>query len=256
MNYMPNPSYRWLTLYIFLVSFSGLLSPSFALEPWKKIAPGIHYLDLAPSALNPWSHLHAFKINLKKNQIKLAMATSLDKQHASVERLASQEQALIAINGGFFDKQYHPLGLRISNGKRLNPLKYISWWGILYLRNNQAFLSSPSQFKNNSDINFAVQSGPRLIIDGRIPTLKTGSAQRTALGIDKSGSTLFIVVSENKSFTTTELASQMIAPPLNCYNALNLDGGSSTQLLVNSAALHLNIHGFSNVSDAVLVTAR
>lgn len=253
---MVNPSYRWFSLYFFVSISIALIPCAHASQQWSQIAAGIEYRDLSPSALNPWSHIHAFKINLKLNRLSLAMASHLNKKHASVENLAIKNDALIAINGGFFDKKYHPLGLRKSNGKPINALKPISWWGVLYTRNTHAFLSSPSQFINYRNIDFAIQSGPRLIVNGRIPALKPGSAQRTAIGINRPKDTLYIVVTENQALSTSSLAARMKAPPLNCYNALNLDGGSSTQLRVNAPDFHLNVHGFSNVSDAVLVVAR
>ncbi len=56
--------------------------------------------------------------------------------------------------------------------------------------------------------------------------------------------------------STTELAQLMKAEPLNCDNALNLDGGSSSQLHAHLNSFQLDVHGFSNVSDAVIVTAK
>ncbi len=56
--------------------------------------------------------------------------------------------------------------------------------------------------------------------------------------------------------STTELAQVMKAAPLNCENALNLDGGSSSQLRAQIGSFQLDVHGFSNVSDAVIVQAK
>lgn len=254
MNYMRNPSRRCLQIFVFC--FSCLLLPAaYAEDTWKAVAPGIHYLDLEASLLTPWSHIHVFKINLKHNRLKLGLAKDLKKKHASVEALGRNEHALIAVNGGFFDKKYNPLGLRASNGQRINPIKHISWWGVFYTRRWHAFIASPRQYIPRGGIDFAIQSGPRLIINGTIPSLKPGRAQRTALGIDRQGN-VFILVTENVSLSTSELAERMKSPPLNCYNALNLDGGSSTQLVVDLPDFNLNVHGFSNVSDAVLVVPR
>lgn len=252
---MLNPSHRWLQMIIFCCGCLLLLSSGHAENHWKTIAPGIDYLDLESSLLTPWSHVHVFKINLRHNRLKLGLAKHLQQPHASVEALGRNEHALIAINGGFFDKKYQPLGLRASEGQRMNPLKNISWWGVFYTRRLRAFIASPKQYIPRHGIDFAIQSGPRLVVNGVIPSLKPGRAQRTAMGIDRQGNVL-ILVTENVSLNTEELAQRMKNSPLNCKHALNLDGGSSTQLVVNLPNFNLNVHGFSNVSDAVLVVPR
>jgi len=56
--------------------------------------------------------------------------------------------------------------------------------------------------------------------------------------------------------TTEELARLLKASPLNCTDAINLDGGSSSQLYAHINSFHLNVHGFSNVSDAIVVKKR
>lgn len=222
---------------------------------WRKLAPGIEYQDLDGNFLTPWSHIHAFRINLKDNQLSLITAADLSREHASVDEYAQHTKALLTINGGFFDRNYKPLGLRIYNKHQKTPLKNISWWGVFYTKNQKPYLTSASQFNKNSQIDFAIQSGPRLLINRRIPPLKPGRAERSALGITHDGRVI-ILVTDNMPMSTTELAQLMKAPPLNCQNALNLDGGSSSQLHAQMNSFQLEVHGFSNVSDAIIVKTR
>ena len=219
---------------------------------WRRLAPGIEYQDLVTTHFTPWSHIHAFRINLQKNTLSLATAKETHRDFASAEDYAKISHALIAINGGFFDKNYRPLGLRIRNYHQLSPLKSISWWGVFYTKQRRAYLSSANQFKQSEHIDFAIQSGPRLIINGRIPSLRAGQDERSALGITPEG-TVILLVTEHAAMSTTSLARLMQSPPLNCINALNLDGGSSSQLYANIKSFHLNVHGFSNVSDGIVV---
>lgn len=219
---------------------------------WEKLAPGIEYSDVSDNSIINIRHIHAFRIDLKNHKLQLSFAKNLHEEPAVVENYAEQNSALLAINGGFFDKAFHPLGLRISNNKQFNPIKYISWWGVFYISKNQAFISNARGFNKNQLIDFAVQSGPRLIIENKIPSLKPGYAERSALGITKSGKVI-ILVTQNNPLTTTDLAHLMQSKPLNCVNALNLDGGSSTQLYAKINDFKLNILGFSEVSDAILV---
>lgn len=230
-----------------LISFN-----SYSIEQWQNLAPGIEYQDLEGGILTPWSHIYAFRIDLSKNKMALITAKRLGMKNASADQFAQYSHALISINGGFFDHQFKPLGLRVNNGKIENPLKQISWWGVFYIKNNKPYISNAQHFFYDKQINFAIQSGPRLLVKGKTPSLKQGVADRSALGITADRKVI-ILVSTNAAMTTDELAHLLKAPPLRCTDAINLDGGSSSQLYAHINSFQLNIHGFSNVSDAVVV---
>ena len=224
-------------------------------DTWRELAPGVEYTDLGTTLLAPWAHVHVFRIDLKNNQLDMVMANDLSQPHASADEFAHYSKALITVNGGFFDHNYRPLGLRISNHNQHNRLKRISWWGIFYIKNQKAHISSLHQFKTSQHIDFALQSGPRLLIDGHIPSLKAGRAERSALGIASDGR-IILLVTDNAPMTTTTLAELMLFSPLHCKEALNLDGGSSSQLYARINSFNINVHGFSNVSDAIIVKPR
>jgi uncharacterized protein YigE (DUF2233 family) len=245
---------KWLTrtTALLLLVFSHY---SHADSNWRNLAAGIEYQDLNGSILTPWSHVHVFRINLKENDLSLVSAQDLAREHASIEEYAEYSKALVAINGGFFDSNYKPLGLRIHNKRQKSPAKNISWWGVFYVKEQKPHLISYSQYSPDSQIEFAIQSGPRLLINNRIPPLKPGRAERSALGITHDGRVI-ILVTDNMPLSTTELAQLMKAQPLHCENALNLDGGSSSQLRAHLDSFKLDVHGFSNVSDAVIVKAK
>lgn len=226
-------------------------APIFA-KTWRTLTPGIEYRDFGATPLTPWAHIHAFRINLKQHSLDLVTTQSLGLQNASIDTLARKEKALITINGGFFDTRYRPLGLRIHQHNVYNPIKRVSWWGVFLIKQQQPSIISAREYQHDPNIEFAVQSGPRLIIDGHIPHLRPGVAERSALGITPQNQ-LIILVTENTLLTTTELAKLMRSPLMNCTNALNLDGGSSSQLVANIHSYHLNVYGFSKLSDAIIV---
>ncbi|CEG56492.1 phosphodiester glycosidase family protein [Legionella fallonii] len=235
-----------------LFAASLLFSFNATAGEWRELTSGIEYQDLEGGILSPWSHIHAFRIDLNKNRIALVTAKNLALKNASADQFAEHSKALLSINGGFFDPEFKPLGLRINNKKLENPLKRISWWGIFYIKDNKPYISNVHRFTHDDDIEFAIQSGPRLLIKGKIPSLKPGIADRSALGITKDGKVI-ILVSTNSAMTTHELAKRLKSPPLSCVDAINLDGGSSSQLFAHINSFHLNVHGFSNVSDAIIV---
>jgi uncharacterized protein YigE (DUF2233 family) len=220
------------------------------------VAPGIEYRDLSPNPLIPWTHVHVFRINLSEQQLDLVTADDLSRPHASVEDMALHSDALIAINGGFFDPEYHPLGLRVGHHHRYTKLKSTSWWGVFYVIRKKPYLEKSSQYSpRERSVDFAIQSGPRLLINGKVPKLKPGFAERTALGITRDNRVI-LLVTEHAPMTTTALASLMKSFPLYCEEALNLDGGSSSQIYANVGPIHINTRGASGVSDAVVVKPR
>lgn len=231
------------------------LSRSIAASVWQPLAPGLDYQDFTSSAFTSWFHIHVFRINLQYYKFKLLMASDLNTHLASAEEFRAGSDAILAVNGGFFDNAYRPLGLRAQNGHIEIPLKPISWWGVFYIRNQKAYIRPPKNFRMQNNIEMAVQSGPRLLVRGKIPSLKPGRARRTALGIGRDGS-VYIVVTGNAAITTTELAEFMMAAPLDCTDALNLDGGSSSQLHALLDDFQLNVRGYTGVSDALVLKAR
>lgn len=242
---------NWLKSLFFFANLLFAL-PVFSTTEWQQLSPGIEYQDLQGGILLPWAHIHVFRIDLKKNKFDLVTAKAINLKNASADQFAEHSDALISINGGFFDREFNPLGLRITNKKLTNPLKRISWWGIFSIKNDKPSISNINHFNYDQEIQFAVQSGPRLLIKGKIPSLKPGIADRSALGITPDGK-IIILVSTNMAMTTHQLAELLKSPPLSCKDALNLDGGSSSQLYAHIDSFKLNVHGFSNVSDAIVV---
>lgn len=250
-NVYPENKSSLFYLIFFLIS---LVTPLYAYpaENWQELSSGIEYQDLAGGLLTPWSHIYAFRIDLEKNKLAIVSAKSLALKNASADQFGEHSQALLSINGGFFDHNFNPLGLRITDQKIKNPLKRISWWGIFYVKNNKAFISSLDHFDDDTSIDFAMQSGPRLLINKKIPSLKPGDADRSALGITADGKVI-ILVSTNAAMSTNKLAHLFKSSPLSCTDAINLDGGSSSQLFAHIGTFLLNVHNFSNVSDAIIV---
>lgn len=245
--------------FLLIISTLSLCSTAFAKTQWQELAPGLNYSQINPGGMNPWGQVHAFRISPKHYRLKMAMAQDFEKSAAYVKDFVHKKNQVIVINGGFFTPQKSPLGLRIQNGKTRSRLKNISWWAVLYQRRGRYNIVAQRQFRTQRSIHFAIQSGPRLIVNGNIPRLKGGVAERSAIGITHDGE-LIVLVTDKAPMTTTDLAELMRRPwqedGLACYQALNLDGGHSTQLFAQINDFTLNIVGFSQVSDAIVVEAR
>lgn len=248
------PRARKKILFSLFLSF-WFLCPVVSAKPWQPLVSGMDYLDLKYRSLSQWSHIHAFRIDPQTMQLSVLLAKDLPQHYASAQAFKNYGQGLLAINGGFFSPNKNPLGLRISDQHVLNPLRQISWWGVFFIKNQQAFITSPHDFRIKKNMEFAVQSGPRLVVKGQVPPLRPGYANRSALGIDSQGKVL-LIVTENLPISTSDLAHILKDPPLNCVDALNLDGGSSSQLYAKIDQFSLDVPGFSQVSDAIVVKRR
>lgn len=143
---------------------------------------------------------------------------------------------VFATNGGMFMQNYFPLGLYIENGKKISSVNkrngktnfYLKPNGIFYLTfdNNSAIVKT-EDFIYSRRIKFATQSGPMLVIDGKMnPAFKIHSINlniRSGVGILKNGKIVFALSKVPVNFYDfAKLFQQM-----KCENALFLDGGIS-----------------------------
>lgn len=147
-----------------------------------------------------------------------------------------QHNCVLGINGGFFDKDFEPVGLVIIDGKKISPLnntsKLVS--GVLAGNAKGMHLMRREQWeaylKKNPKVSFALQSGPFLLEDGkRVKGLhKQRIARRSFIACDAQNNWLIGVCS---AVTLHDLA-LILADSKNLggfkvHTALNLDGGSS-----------------------------
>lgn len=224
---------------------------------WQSLKPGLEYASIPIGENNLKGQLHAFKINLNKYQLHLATASAISRNAATAQTLGEKHNALVAINGGFFSPDRQLLGLRVDNGDIINPVRPISWWSVFYVKNNKAYITRAKYYHHSNSVSFAVQAGPRLVINGRIPSLKPGLDERSAICINRNGQVI-IAATENTPISTQTLAQTLDASEkdggLGCYNALNLDGGSSSQLYASIDKFTLNVPNFNQVTDAIIVT--
>lgn len=223
---------------------------------WESIAPGMEYLRVPTPSISTHGRIHAFRVSLEDYNLDIAMAKDYDKLALSAGKFAKKTASLITINGGFFGPNYKPLGLRIQQGVVRSRLKNTSWWGVFYIKNNHAHIVSQRQYRKSSRPDFAIQAGPRLLVNGSIPMLKDGYAERSALCITTQGDVV-IAITERAPLTTTQFA-RILQRPVNrdglgCHQALNLDGGSSSQLYAQLPDFSLKVMSFHDVTDAVIV---
>jgi uncharacterized protein YigE (DUF2233 family) len=114
------------------------------------------------------------------------------------------KRLVFAMNGGMFKADNSPVGLFISQGKVLTALDTSSGTGNFYLKpngvlfittDNKAGICPTEHFDLSGQVRFATQSGPMLLIDGKMhPAFKQGSANvniRNGVGLLPGNRLLF-----------------------------------------------------------------
>ena len=138
-----------------------------------------------------------------------------------------------AMNGGMYQEDQKPLGLFIQDGKTITPLNTRDAQGNFYLKPNgvfgirkdhAAFLVTAQNFKNDNQIKFATQSGPMLLVDGKINEQFAEDSDnlniRNGVCVQDDGRVVFAISKRAVSFYDFAVYFQKIG----CRNALYLDG--------------------------------
>lgn len=246
-----------------LLFILSLLLPAWTLAnpqaiSWQSLASGIEYTHIPIKQALSMGKLHAFRVDLTQNDLRVELAKKHSKQSLYIKQFAELNKAYLAVNGGFFDPLKAPLGLRISDYETQSPVRNISWWGIFYIAYNRPHIIGLHQFHALRAIKTALQAGPRLIINGTIPSLTGGVHLRSAICITPKREVI-LFITEQAQMTTTELARTLIPPEeqggFNCLDALNLDGGASSQVYAQIGDFKLHLSNISSVSDAIVIRA-
>jgi uncharacterized protein YigE (DUF2233 family) len=148
-----------------------------------------------------------------------------------------------AINGGMYGDDFSPTGLYVEDGKEFSPPNpktvtgepqdipnfYKKPNGVFYLADKSAgVITTDAWLVSPPKATFATQSGPMLVIDGKIhPAFienSTDRKDRDGVGVDASGKVHFVITEDRVSFYNF---ARFFRDGLGCDNALFLDGGSA-----------------------------
>jgi hypothetical protein len=221
---------------------------------WKAVAPGIEHAPFtAVLGAAPSFHGHAFRIDLDRADLHLVPA-GRDAARRTVEDIVRGRQVVVATNASFFDEEGRSMGLAVDDGRLIGPGKQKNRWGALVVRRRQARIALGSDVTGGLAHSLVVQGVPRLVVGGRVQKLKPQQAERTA--VCAAGSQVILVVASTADATAF---AQFLAAPLDkgglgCADALNLDGGPSTQAVGRSGSWSVSVEGGWGVPNALVAT--
>ncbi len=191
------------------------------------------------------NHIVSYIADPRKQNLKFYWKDDQNKPFKSIQALktwlhAHNKRLVFAMNGGMYKTDNSPLGLFIDNQITLSRINKSNGSGNFYLKPNGVLyrttggipvICNTDDFRNNGKVKYATQSGPMLVIDGKIhPDFKKGSANlnirngagilpdnRVVFAMSKNGINLYDIADYFKS--------------MGCKNALYLDGFVSRMYL-------------------------
>ncbi|MCB9434281.1 MAG: phosphodiester glycosidase family protein [Ardenticatenaceae bacterium] len=169
--------------------------------------------------------------------------------------------ARLVVNGGFFTEAWQATGLTVIDGAA-SGVSYEGFGGMLAVTEAGAEVRGLAErpFDPAEPLLYALQSFPLLVRpDG------TGFAdednqpnRRTVVGVDRNGRFLFIIAPWGH-FTLHQLSQYLLESDLDLDIALNLDGGTSTGLLLmgeDGGETAVHIPAFTPLPTVILVEPR
>ena len=145
---------------------------------------------------------------------------------------------IFATNGGMYHADRSPVGMYVENFKKFSPLIIGDGPGNFGLLPNGVFCFNKKEFmiletekfaRSKIQCQYATQSGPLLVIDGKIHPkfIKNGTSKfvRSGVGISRDGSKAIFLIS-NQAVNFHHFASTFL-DRLEIDNALYLDGNIS-----------------------------
>jgi len=143
-----------------------------------------------------------------------------------------------AMNAGMYGEDGNPIGLYVEDGRQRHRINRQSGPGNFHMLPNGVFtvaadgrvaVLSSARYQPASRPLWATQSGPMLVIDGRLhPGIQDNGPSlhiRNGVGVDSADTAWFVISDDAVSFGRM---ARLFRDVLNCRNALYLDGSVSS----------------------------
>jgi hypothetical protein len=150
----------------------------------------------------------------------------------SLAEMMIREKCLAGVNGGYFNEQFAPIGLRVANGQIIAPLQRARLiTGVLAASSRGVQIVRSREFSRRPGVTAAIQCGPFLVDRGQpIGGLNDSHLARRSFAATTTGNRALLGVCSGLSLAELSklLATTLVGGDLRIERALNLDGGSST----------------------------
>ncbi len=224
--------------------------------PWRAVMPGLEEVRWSTHDSKGNSVvLQLYKIEPKKFRFQVAQAKDFKLESLSAKEMVEHTGGLLAINASFFDPFYKPLGLVVRDGRLVNPLRPVSWWAVFTVdKNHLPRIVRSKNFQLSPEVELAVQVGPRLVEEGRPIVTKNNVSKKSFVAVTYHHEVI-LGVTEDGIIDSNDL-SKILAEEIKVRQALNLDGGGSTQLYARFNSYEKRIPGITPVANGIVVSPR
>lgn len=189
----------------------------------------------------------------RKSDIRLFLRDETGETYGDFSRLASTraskgETLVFAMNAGMYAEDRAPVGLYVENGKTLKDANtrpgpgnfHMKPNGVFWIDGPRAGVAETARFlKSRQRVDFATQSGPMLVISGRIhPRIhEDGMSRKFRNGVCVQDGHIARFAISNRPVSFFEFA-RLFRERLHCSDALFLDGGAASGLYAPSLSRH------------------
>jgi uncharacterized protein YigE (DUF2233 family) len=226
---------------------------------WQILASGLEYRELDVTFQNRSDRLRLARVDPALFNFRVLYAPNQPRTVS--EWLASNESLQLVVNGGYFDPANHVLGLLISDGIIVGRI-YQGFGGMFTVNNDgsvQIRWNIQQPYVEGEGLKYALQNFPMMIIPGGGSNDQIDDngelAPRSIVGQDRSGRIVFIV-SPNATFTLTGMSQWLSLSDLDLNVALNLDGGTSSGLLLRDGDQLRGFDSWKSVPDVIVVEGK
>ena len=179
----------------------------------------------------------------RHDDIRLFLTGPDDKPYGSLSTLASAlkakgEKLAFAMNAGMFGQDQLPIGLYVEDKRKLHEADtrggatnfHMKPNGVFWIGDGIAGVTETSRYlANTPPTRYATQSGPMLIVDGKIhPKIRPNGTSlkiRNGVGACSGGAVAFAIADQPVTF---DAFARLFRDGLGCQNALFLDGSVSS----------------------------
>lgn len=252
------------SLRYFLLALILSLSISFSLAMDRQIVlpvtDGVEHIQWQTDSTGVIRNISILKIDYNRPELTLTVETAKEKSHEGTTVMAKRANAIAAINGGYFDFGGSHVGLVYVKDKMIHDQT-----------NNRSAVGFTPDHKviidridakdgvikglNGTDwskVEYALGGGPVLLQNGQLSAITTESGfgggfrttphPRTAIGVTKDNTVYLVVVDGRQPGFATGMSlddlGKFMRDQLGCTDALNLDGGGSSAMVINNALVN------------------
>lgn len=224
---------------------------------WQPAAPGAELRRLTATVAGQEAPVTV--VRLDPAQVRFSVGYRPD-DPPPLAQWAAGSGALATINGGFFDEAGHTVALLVRGGQPVGE-SYQGRGGMFAVAADGAVSLrslADQPYDPAEPLAEAIQGWPMLVRPGgeAAYTYEDGQRdRRSAIALDGEGRVL-LLVAPTAAFTLAELSSWLAASDLGVASALNLDGGSSSGLLLLSATAPERIDAFAPLPIVLMALPR